>query len=106
MKDGFVLETDVPGVPLEGLKIETHGKFLQISGESGSKREEKDDAGHVILSERKSGRFFRQICLPENADLDKTTASFDHGVLRINIGKRTQAHPNVRSIPITNSSKP
>ena len=49
--------------------------------------------GELKRSERPRGSFHRRFTLPETADADAITARTGHGVLTIDIPKRTQPTP-------------
>ena len=66
----------------------------------GEKRREKEyDERGMHRSERVYGRFYRQIPLPEGADIDKAKADFKNGVLNVQIPLTEQKQKN-RQIPI------
>uniref|UniRef100_A0A0D3FWB5 SHSP domain-containing protein n=1 Tax=Oryza barthii TaxID=65489 RepID=A0A0D3FWB5_9ORYZ len=61
-------------------------------GWSGERRreettEQKGGGDHWHREERSYGRFWRQLRLPDNADLDSIAASLDNGVLTVRFRK-------------------
>ena len=50
--DAFVLEADLPGVKKEDIHIDIDGDYLSIRAQRSSSREEKDQAGNYIRSQR------------------------------------------------------
>ncbi len=89
------LELETPGFRLEDLEILAEGNTITIRGERSEERRENTTHLHV---ERESGRFERTVTLPDDADLEKASASLDLGVLRIDV-PRSEAS-RVRRITI------
>src|SRR6185295_9457783 len=81
--DKLVVKADVPGMRPEDIKVEIADGQLTISGErtSGSEYEE----GGYYRSERSYGNFCRAVALPRGAKVDTASASFENGVLSIEI---------------------
>jgi HSP20 family protein len=83
-KEGkYVVHVDLPGMKPEDFKLEITDDALIVEGERKDTREREQGGVHV--SERRYGRFFRAIPLPEGAKTDATAARFDNGVLEIDI---------------------
>jgi HSP20 family protein len=57
----------------------------------------------VYRSERRYGRFYREIPLPEGANADQAKAQFRDGVLEVTLPLPEQ-HGNRRTIPIETGS--
>jgi HSP20 family protein len=97
-RDGQLhIQTDLPGLRPEDVKVEiTHDK-LTISGERKSEREHK--VGGAYRSERRYGEFYREIALPEGVNGDQAKAQFHDGVLEVTVPVPQQAS-NRRQIPI------
>jgi HSP20 family protein len=93
----LVVSAELPGLSAEDVKIEVNNDVLSIEGER--KVEEEKTEGGVHLTERRYGRFYRAIALPEGADVQKAKADFQNGVLRITVPVQ-QMQQNQRQIPI------
>jgi len=79
----LAIRADLPGMRQEDLQIRLDDDSLVISGE---RRDERDDQrGDVTYSERVYGQFTRVIPLPVGVQPDQITASFEHGVLEIEV---------------------
>ncbi|KAK1289442.1 18.1 kDa class I heat shock protein [Acorus calamus] len=100
-----VFRADIPGVRREEVKVEVEeGNVLQISGVRMREEESTGETWH--RAERSGGSFTRRFRLPENANMDEVTCWLDHGVLTVNVPKKTPtpAQRNVRAIDISSSS--
>uniref|UniRef100_A0A0D9W5H7 Uncharacterized protein n=1 Tax=Leersia perrieri TaxID=77586 RepID=A0A0D9W5H7_9ORYZ len=89
--DAHEITVDVPGMRKEDLRVEVEEstRLLRVSGERRRevKEEEKKGGEHWHREERSYGRFWRQLRLPDNADLGSVAASLDNGVLTVRFRK-------------------
>lgn len=79
----LLVKADLPGLTKDDVKVELTGEMLTISGERKEEKEEKLEG--FYRTERKYGRFYRQIPLPETVKTDKANAMFHNGVLEIKL---------------------
>lgn len=89
--EAFVLQADVPGIKQEDLDITVHGGIVSVKGARTSEEKKESESWHV--TERYFGSFERRFTLPDTADSEKVEASLKDGVLRLSIGKKSQAQP-------------
>jgi len=94
----FSVTIELPGVALEDLDLAITDNTLTVKGEKRSEREEQEKGHH--LKERSYGRFERSFRLPEEANPDKIDASFENGVLKIRLPKRSEARKKARKISV------
>lgn len=80
-KGQFLVRADLPGLKKEDINVELIDNFLHISGERNVESAEEREG--FYRSEREYGNFFRRIPLPEGADLNNATATFENGVLEV-----------------------
>lgn len=97
----FIIHAELPGLQPEDVKVEISKEGLVIQGER--KSVEEQNRGGVYRSERRYGRFYRVVPLPENVSPDQVKAKFQHGVLEIT-APVTQTQPDRREIPIQTDS--
>jgi HSP20 family protein len=96
-EDHFIVRADLPGVKKEDVHLEIKENAIELRGERKQQKEEKRDG--YVRTERSYGSFFRRIPLPEGANIDKTKASFNDGVLEISV-KTPKGETNGRKIEI------
>lgn len=77
-------EAEVPGFNKEDLTIDVKGKLITLSGE---KKEEKEDDGNSYRKERRFGKFQRSFHLGFEADSETVQASYENGILTIEVPK-------------------
>lgn len=92
----FVMKMDLSGVSPEDVDISVEDSTLVIRGERRFYDEQKEESFHRI--ERRFGEFVRSLTLPSSADAEKIEASFDRGVLAIEVPRKEEAKP--KKIPI------
>jgi HSP20 family protein len=80
----FILEAEVPGIQLEGIKIKYEEDQLILSGE---KLGETLEGQKALQRKRSFGKFERRFTVPEGVDLEQIKASMKNGVLRVSLPK-------------------
>lgn len=93
--DNFHVEFDLPGVTQESINLDVERNVLTVKAE----RPIAEATAEQIAAERPRGVFSRQLILGDNLDLDKITASYNDGVLHLQIPVAEKAKP--RKIQIT-----
>ena len=101
--DHYILRADVPGMSESDLSIEVQDRTLTVSGERRFEQRPEHDGGFVRL-ERAYGSFQRSLTLPEGIDAEAIEATFENGVLELQIPKPVEAKP--RRITIGASKPP
>ena len=99
----IVLKLEAPGMKQEDLDVRIENNLLTVRGERKFEKEEKEENFHRI--ERRYGSFFRSFTVPNTVNTDSVKASYDAGVLRIELEKRAEAKPKQIKIDV-NSSAP
>jgi HSP20 family protein len=90
-EDHFVLKADLPGLSEADVSIEVQDGTLAISGERKAEHESSERGWYRI--ERAFGSFRRSLTLPDGVDAERTSASFDRGVLEVRIPKPEERKP-------------
>jgi HSP20 family protein len=91
----LVLLADLPGVESGNVEIDVRDDFLSIIGRTTPDKEE----GEALLTEYRTGSYFRNFLLTDAVDQGAITASLTDGVLRVVLPKAAKAVP--RKIPIS-----
>ena len=99
--DTFVVELDLPGVDPETIDLDVERNVLTVKAE---RRPRAGQNAEVLIAERPTGAFSRQLFLGETLDTERIDASYDAGVLRLRIPVAEQAKP--RKITISGGSAP
>jgi HSP20 family protein len=90
--DKFVAAVELPGIDPSDIEVSVEDSTLTIKGHREFVyKDATDDAFRRI--ERRYGQFSRSLTLPATADPDKVEASFDKGVLTVEVRKREEARP-------------
>ena len=91
----FVVTVELPGVDPTDVELNLSGDVLTIKGE---KRQERESGGHLV--ERSYGAFTRAIRLPFEVEADGADASYDKGILTIQLPKPEKARQTTSRIEI------
>lgn len=81
----FEIQLHVPGVKKDQIKIDLNEKELSISGERKFENEEKEKNFKSV--ESFFGSFRRSFQLPDSIDREKIDASYQDGILIVNLPK-------------------
>lgn len=100
-KDTFVVELDLPGVDPESIDLDVEQNVLTVKAE---RRPAAAPDSEILIAERPTGTFSRQLFLGETLDTEHIDATYDVGVLRLRIPVAEQAKP--RKIAITGGGTP
>jgi HSP20 family protein len=95
-KDSVVINTEIPGMSKDDVKVSIQDNVLTLSGEKKQEKEEKDANYHRM--ERSYGSFSRSFTLPTSVKADKVKATYKDGILRIALPKSEEVKP--KQIPI------
>ena len=97
--DRFVLEAELPGFSKEDIKLDVKDGILTISAQHSENKDEKDDKGSYIRRERRFGSFTRSFDVT-GVDEEHITASYNNGVLELNLPKVVPVVPEAKRIAI------
>ena len=92
----YRVKVDMPEVQEKDLKVTMKNGILEITGERKSELEEKDAKHHRI--ERSYGRFERCFSMPEDANPNAITATYQQGVLTVTVPKTE--NPQAKEITV------
>lgn len=84
----FEIEIASPGMEKDDFKISVENNLLSISSERENKKEEKEK--NYTRREFSYGAFCRSFTLPKSVNVDAIKASYEKGVLKINLPKKEE----------------
>jgi HSP20 family protein len=87
----IVLKLEVPGMKENDLDIQLENNVLTVRGERKFEKEEKEENFHRV--ERRYGTFYRSFTIPNTVNAESVKASYEAGVLRVELEKRAEAKP-------------
>jgi HSP20 family protein len=99
--DSFVVELDLPGVEADSIDLDVERNVLTIRAE----RPDRQGGGEILAAERPRGLFSRQLVLGDNLDLERISAGYSDGVLRLTIPVAERAKPRKITINVNGSSR-
>jgi len=86
-----VLKLEVPGMEEKDLDIRVENNTLTVKGERKFEKDEKEENFHRI--ERRYGTFYRSFTLPSTVDTEHVQASYNAGILKLDLNKKPEAQP-------------
>lgn len=98
----FTVKAAVPGMNPDDLDITLSDNVLTIKGETRSEKTREDEKVH--LQERRFGSFMRSISLPTPVEPDNVAATYENGVLTLNIPKAEAVKPKRIAIKAGNGA--
>ena len=111
--DTFHVEFDLPGVDPDSIDLDVERNVVTVKAERparasdaelvAAERPTRASDAELIAAERPRGIFSRQLVLGDNLDTEHITASYDAGVLTLQIPVAEQAKP--RKISITSKGE-
>jgi HSP20 family protein len=97
-RDGnYVVRAELAGLAPEDVTVEITDDAIVLEGERKEEREEERGGTHV--TERRYGKFYRAIPLPDGAKTDQARAVLQNGVLEVTVPMEEQKSQG-RQVPI------
>lgn len=93
-----VLKLEVPGIDQKDLDVRVENHTLTVKGERKLEKEEKEQNFHRV--ERRYGSFYRSFTLPNTVDTESVAASYNAGVLKLELKKKAEAQPKQIQIKV------
>jgi HSP20 family protein len=98
-----VLKLEVPGMEEKDLDIRVENNTLTVKGERKFEKDEKEENFHRI--ERRYGTFYRSFTLPTTVDTENVQASYNAGILKLELNKKPEAQPKQIKVNFGGQSK-
>ena len=99
--DLFIIRFDMPGTDRDSIDLTVEQNVLTVRAE---RPDVPSDGAEIIVAERPSGTFTRQLFLGETLDADDLSADYTAGVLTLSIPVRESAKP--RKIEVMTNDRP
>jgi HSP20 family protein len=96
-ENAITVEAALPGIRPEDVEITVHQDSLTIAVKEQADRETRE--GERVYREVRRSQGSRTLTLPSGLDMDGASATFENGMLRLEIPRAEQAKP--RLIPVT-----
>ena len=96
--DSYLLEAELPGFKKEEIRLDLNGDTLTISAKHENTTEEKGDNGY-LRRERRYGAFARSFDV-SGIKTEGITASYENGVLTLELPKAVPTRPVSRQIEL------
>lgn len=87
--EGYVVKASLPGIPADDVELTLEDNVLTIKGEM--KADETVEEAQYHVRERRFGSFSRSIRFPVLVNSTAVTASFENGVLSLQVPKAEEA---------------
>src|SRR6202008_43166 len=85
------LKIEVPGISQNDIDVRLENNVLVVQGERKFEKDEKEENFHRI--ERRYGSFYRAFTLPSTVETENVQASYNAGVLKLELNKKPEAQP-------------
>jgi HSP20 family protein len=89
--DHYVVHLDLPGVDPGSVDLSVEDNALTVRAHRTTRPQGEDML--VIAAERPSGEISRQLILGEGLDVERIEATYEHGVLTLNVPVAERAKP-------------
>ncbi len=99
----LVLQFDLPGVDPASVEVTVERNVLSVTAERRSDRREGDE---LVVAERPTGRFTRQLQLGDGLDTSRVTAAFDAGVLTVTLPVADEIRPRKVAVTVGGGTAP
>ncbi len=94
--DNYTIEASLPGFSTEDIDVTVDDGVLRIVATKSS--DETSEKSRYLVRERRYGKYFRALRVPDGVDVDSATTGYKDGVLRIELPKNDGAQP--KRLPI------
>jgi len=85
--DKLIVEAEIPGAKKEDIEVKIKDNAIVVKGEVKKEEEKKEE--NYYRSERFYGKFERVIPLPVEVKAEEAKATFENGILKLEIPKAT-----------------
>jgi HSP20 family protein len=98
--DNYIVEMAIPGLKKSDFDISLDNQILSISAETKEEKEEEDN--YYTRREFGYSSFKRTFRLPKTVEIDKISAKYNEGILKVELPKRDEAKKKpIQSIKVS-----
>ena len=83
----FIVRAEVPGIPRDKIDVTMTKNGIEISGEMGAEKEEKEK--NFVVRERSYSSIYKRLEFPEEVIPDKADCVVKDGILEVSVPKKT-----------------
>ena len=94
--DRYTVEASLPGFSADEIEVTVDEGVLRIGAAKST--DSTEDNGSYVVRERRTGKFYRAIRIPDGVDIEAAVTSYKDGVLRIDLPKNETGQP--KRLPI------
>ena len=102
--DHYVVHLDLPGVDPGSVDLSVEDNALTVRAHRTTRPQ--GEGMQVVVAERPSGEFVRQLFLGEGLDTQRIEATYDQGVLTLNIPVAERAKPRKIEVALGSQESP
>lgn len=99
--DALHLTAELPGMAAKDVDVSVDDGVLTLSGEKTEEKKEGAEDNQYYVFERRYGSFRRSFTLPSAVDIEKISAEFDNGVLKVKLPKTDDVKAKGRKISVS-----
>ena len=88
--DEFIVDIDLPGIAVDSIDLTIDQNVLTVQA---SRRRSAQEGVELLIAERPTGEFSRQLLLGDTLDADRIAADYTDGVLHIRVPIAEKARP-------------
>ena len=89
--DNYTIEASLPGFSADDIEVTVDDGVLRIAATQTSDETKED--GHYLVRERRSGKFYRALRIPDGVNTDAAKTRYKDGVLKIELPKNEAGQP-------------
>ena len=99
--DALIVTAELPGMDAKEVDVSVDDGVLTISGDKTEQKKEGTEDSQYYVFERRYGSFRRSFTLPSAVDVEKISAEFDNGILRVKLPKTEDVKAKGRKINVS-----
>lgn len=99
-EEGYLIDIIAPGISKEEIQVKIEENVLTISHEAASPSEDEDPKFKTLKSEYTLNSFKRSFKISNKVEVDKVSAKYENGILKLNLPKKEVVLANNKTIAV------